>query len=348
MRIRFAPTFLAVGVACWLSACAESSVLPPAGPSPLPEEKIGRLTLACPADVRTQSFDGRPVTVAFELPMAVGGQAPVDVGCTPESGHAFGIGATEVSCSASDVLQQAASCTFRVGVLGPPKLAATRFLAFGDSMTAGVVSSPNGPGNLDPSRSYVTVLERGLQGSYVTQQISVLNAGAPGEEARHAVSRFESVLRTHRPEVVLLMEGANDLDAVGGGGADPGAQAIDSMVNRAQGAGLDVLLMTIPPQRFTAQASAVPGFNDRIRAIAARRGVVLVDIYNVLASGACPGSRMFPCIGADGLHPTADGYRLMAEELARVIVERYDVEITLASPGPSQGDSLVGAPAERQ
>ena len=318
-------------------------MLPPAGPSPLPEEKIGRLALACPAGVRTQSFDGRPVTVTFELPAVIGGQAPVDVGCTPEPGHAFGIGATEVSCSASDVLQQAASCTFRVAVLGPPKLAATRFLAFGDSLTAGVVSPPNGPGNLDPSRSYVRLLERDLRGKYVTQEISVLNAGAPGEQARHAVSRFQSVLRTNRPEVVLLMEGTNDLDVVGGGGADRAAQAIDSMVDRAQGAGLDVLLMTIPPQRFTAQASLIPGFNDRIRAIAARRGVVLVDIYNVLANGGCPGDRTVPCIGADGVHPTADGYRLMAEELARVIADRYDVEISLASPSQSQGASPVGA-----
>lgn len=332
-------------------------MLPPAGPSPLPEEKVGRLALPCPADVQTQSFEGQPVTVAFELPMAAGGQAPVVVGCAPESGHAFGIGVTEVACSASDVLQQAASCAFQVAVLGPPMLAATRFLAFGDSLTAGVVSPPDGRGQLDASRSYVTLLERDLRTKYVTQEIAVLNAGAPGEEARHAVSRFQSVLRTHRPEVVLLMEGTNDLDVVGGGGADLAAQAIDSMVNRAQGAGLDVLLMTIPPQRYTGAASLVPGFNDRIRAVAAGRGVALVDVYNVLASGACPGARTFPCIGADGLHPTADGYRLMADELARVIVDRYDVEIPLALPSRSQGASPVGTyigaealalPGERQ
>ena len=318
-------------------------MLPPAAPSPLPEEKIGRLALACPADLQTQSFDGRPVSVGFELPMVVGGQAPVVAECTPESGHFFGIGVTEVSCSASDVLQQAASCAFKVAVLGPPKLAATRFLAFGDSLTAGVLSPPDGRASLDPSRSYVTLLERDLQAKYVTQELRVLNAGAPGEQARHAVSRFASVLRSEQPEAVLLMEGTNDLDVVGGGGADLAAQAIDSMVNRAQGAGLDVLLMTIPPQRFTSQASLVPGLNDRIRAIAERRGVVLVDVFGVLSSGACPGARAIPCIGADGLHPTADGYRLMAEEIARVIVERYDVEILPESPSQSQGTSTVGA-----
>lgn len=317
-------------------------MLPPAGPSPLPEEKIGRLALACPSDMQTQSFDGRPVTVGFRLPTVVGGQAPVDVVCTPESGHAFGIGVTRVSCSASDVLRQAASCAFTVAVLRPPQLAATRFLAFGDSLTAGVVSPADGRASLDQSRSYVTLLQRELQSKYVTQEVTVINAGAPGEEARHAVSRFASVLRSQRPEVVLLMEGTNDLDVLGGGGAALAVQAIDSMVNRTRAAGLDVLLMTIPPQRFTAQANLVPGFNDRIRAIADRPGVVLVDVYNVLADGDCPGARTFPCIGADGLHPTADGYRLMAEELARVIVDRYDVEILPESSSQSSGSSPVG------
>ena len=332
-------------------------MLPPAGPSPLPEEKIGRLGLTCPADVQAQSLNGQPVALNFELPLAVGGQAPVVVGCTPESGHAFPVGVNEVSCSASDALQQAASCAFQVAVLDPPQLAATRFLAFGDSLTAGVVSPPDGRGTLDPSRSYVTLLERDLQAKYETQSVSVLNAGAPGEEARHALSRFESVLRSHLPEVVLLMEGTNDLDVVGGGGAELAARAVDSMVNRARGAGLDVLLMTIPPQRFNASASLVAGFNDRIRAIAQRRGVELVDIYNVLANGLCPGARTFPCIGADGLHPTADGYQLMADELARVIVDRYDVEIPPPSasrafgvlpPGAHPGTEALASSGERQ
>ena len=139
--------------------------------------------------------------------MATGGQAPLAMACTPEPGDAFDIGVTQVTCSASDALQQSASCAFDVTVLGPPKLRATHFLAFGDSLTAGVVSSPASGGRLDPASGYVSLLQRDLQARYVTQSVEVLNAGAPGEEARHAVSRFGAVLRAHRPEVVLLMEG---------------------------------------------------------------------------------------------------------------------------------------------
>ena len=329
--------------AVWLSACSESSVLPPVAPSAPPEEKVGRLAIACPADVRTQSFDGRPVAVDFKSPVTTGGQAPITAGCTPEPGHAFDVGVVKVTCDAADVLRQAANCAFQVTVLGPPKLSATRLLAFGDSLTAGIVSSPDGGRRLDPASSYVSLLQRDLQERYVTQSISIFNAGLSGEEARYARPRFSALLTTLRPEVVLLMEGTNDLEVVGGGGAVFAALAIDSMVLRAQATGLDVLLMTVPPQRGTVSASLVPGFNDRIRAIATRRRVVLVDVFKLLMSGSCPGVRPIPCIGADGLHPTDDGYRLIAEELARVIVERYDVKILPAPAGRSNGASPAGA-----
>ena len=333
--------------ACWLSACAESSVLPPASPSALPEEKIGVLGLACPADVQTQSFDGEPVAVSFESPVTSGGQAPVVVVCAPASGHGFGVGTAEVSCSASDALQQQAGCAFQVTVLGPPRLAATRFVAFGDSLTAGWVSSASGV-RPEPTSSYPHLLERDLQSRYVTQTIRVINAGAPGEEVGDAMARFRSVVGSQRPEVVLLMEGTNDLDVVAGGGAAAAVDALGGMVRYAQDAGADVFLMTIPPQLHTGAADLVTSFNAMVRSIAVRRRAVLVDVHDLLLRGACSGDRTTPCIGPDGLHPTAEGYRLIAEELSRVILDRYDVEILPAVAGrtnaASPADTGVRAP----
>lgn len=313
-------------------------MLPPGAPTPLPEEKIGRLALACPAPVQTQSFDGRPVPIGFELALATGGQAPVSVGCTPEPGHRFGIGTTEVSCSASDALQQAASCAFRVTVLAPPRLSATRFLAFGDSLTAGWVSSPTSQARPEATSAYPYLLERDLQSRYVTQTIRVINAGAPGEDARDAVGRFRSVIGSQRPEVIMLMQGTNDLNPITGGGVDVAARALESMVVHGQNGGADVLLMTIPPSLRPGVDERVSPLNRAIKAIAARRRAVLVDAHDVVLNGSCPGGGTIPCIGADGLHPTAAGYRLMAEEVARIVVERYDVEIL-----PADGNQAAAA-----
>ncbi len=333
-----------VTVLLWLSACAESSVLPPMTPSPLPADKIGRLALTCPVASLTQSFDGGPAPVHFAAPVASGGQPPVTAECSLHSGSAFGIGTTEVTCGASDALQQTASCVFGVTVLGPPKLAVTRFLAFGDSITVGVVSPSNGASRLDRFNSFPARLQRRLASRYRTQDIGVVNVGAPGEEASHAESRFNRELRTKRPEVVLLMQGTNDLNPFSGAGAGSAAAALDRMVRAVRAAGLDILLMTIPPQRDTASAALVAGLNGRIRSIAARHGAVLVDIHHLLLTGSCSGLQPIPCIGRDRLHPTAQGYQLIAEELERVLVARYDVEV-LPTAGPQVGGSHRAVPS---
>lgn len=313
--------------AVWLSACAESSVPPPATPSPLPVDKIGRLGITCPADTQMQSFNGRPVTVHFEAPVVSGGQQPVTVGCSPYSGSAFDIGPTEVTCGASDALQQMASCAFSVTILPPPKLAVTRFLAFGDSITEGAVSPVNGRTSLIRTSAYPFLLQRRLASRYVTQDIRVVNAGKGGEHVTFAFGRFNAELMKHRPEVLLLMAGTNDLDLTYGSGPSRAAASLERMVDTASAAGIDPYIMTIAPQRRAEYAPLVSSINNRIRSIAARRDVVLVDVHNLLLTGQCDGIQPIPCIGSDGTHPTAQGYRLIAEELERILVAKYDVEI---------------------
>ena len=342
MSSRSVRSFVPVVAACWLSGCAETSTAPPASPTPLPTERIGVLALACPAGVQTQSLDGQAATVDYELPHATGGQDPVTVNCSPEPGHSFEVGRTEVSCSASDRLQQAASCTFLVTVHGPPKLSATRFVAFGDGLTAGWVSSPAGDTGPDPASAYPQLLQRDLQSRYVTQTIQVVNAGAPGEQARNAISRFRSVIGSRRPKVVLLMEGTNDLDR----GAEVAADALEAMVRHAQQTGAEVLLMTVPPQVDRDAAGRVGALNGLIESIAVRTGAVLVDVHDVLLNGPCSGGRTTPCIGGDGLHPTAEGYRLIVDELTRIIVDRYDVDVSAEGAGRESAGASAGPGVE--
>lgn len=53
----------------------------------------------------------------------------------------FNAGATRVVCTATDSKNITASCSFNVMVTIPPKIGATAFVAFGDSITAGEVRS---------------------------------------------------------------------------------------------------------------------------------------------------------------------------------------------------------------
>ena len=152
----------------------------------------------------------------------------------------FPIGSTEVTCTATDSLSRTGTCSFAVNISKLPTLSRTRFLAFGDSITAGEVTVPvgsltSGAGRITrqivvPSASYPTVLLNTLRGRYAAQasSIEVFNYGLGGEKVATARNRFFSALSATRPEVVLLNEGANDIPLGEDGAASGAANEIRS------------------------------------------------------------------------------------------------------------------------
>ena len=122
------------------------------------------------------------MTVSYTTPQATGGQPPVTVTCAPASGTAFSVGSTTVTCEAEDRANRQASCSFFVSVVRP-RLVATRFLAFGDSLTLGVIRTS--PTLLLESRpdSYPFKLGQLLTARYQTQTPESLNDGVGGEAA---------------------------------------------------------------------------------------------------------------------------------------------------------------------
>ena len=303
-----------------------------------------------------QSLDGEPVRVAYRPPDVTGGELPVSVRCSPQSGSRFPVGTTEVRCSAGDQLGQTARCTFAQVVLPPPMLGVTRILAFGDSLTAGVVSAPvpGAAGQLAPHAAYPRKLEQRLAQGYPVQQITVVNQGLPGEFAAAALPRLRAVLAVHRPEVVLLMEGTNDLGLSMATG-DAALYAIDSMLGAIQASGATPVLATIPPIRAiggrAVPAGRVRPYNGRLRSLAAARGVPLVDVHAVLGRGECSdgASPALSCIGGDDLHPTEQGYELIAGAFFDYLVGAHDLPVAGAASGWTQptsgstaGPSLTG------
>jgi lysophospholipase L1-like esterase len=272
-------------------------------------------TIVCPAPVAASSPTGQAVSVSYQAPVAAGGSPPVAVRCTPPSGSLFPVGSTQVACTATDARGASALCGFAVVVSAPPRLTATRFLSFGDSLTLGTTSVPSIRFLEEQPDSYPFKLHRLLAQRYTAQSPVVLNDGVGGEMAAspslHSPGgdvRLPQSVDTHRPEVVLLMEGTNDLQVPNPIDA---LEALEGMVRNARVRGARVFLATIPPQKpgFRTNAASmalIPGFNDQIRALATREGATLVDVFN--------GMRNRPdLIGADGLHPVPQGYDLMAQ-----------------------------------
>ena len=289
--------------------------------------------LTCPSDVQTQARQGQPPVVTFNAPVAQGGAAPVAVTCTPPSGSQFSVGSTRVTCTATDAERRAASCGFSVIVDAVPTLSEVSFLAFGDSMTGGGTWDPVSLTiKLDQTVSYPYKLRELLNARYIDQQVVVVNAGVGGERAEPAGRRrLPQVLDTERPDVLLLLHGANDLLCAANqscGGGNPFSaipiitRALDDMVTAAQSRGVQVLLATFPPQDGTRNrgggAPAVPDLNAAIAQLAGRKGAVLVDLFGGL------GGTPLPFISVDGLHPTPSGFEKMAEIWFDVIQREFE------------------------
>lgn len=270
--------------------------------------------------------------VDFENPSTTGGQGSVTVKCTPESGTTFPIGTTEVSCTATDTLNRSASCTFNVNVSKLATLSKTRFLAFGDSITAGEVTAPVSlsPGGgatklvVVPSASYPAVLQNTLRGRYASQAstIQVFNYGLGGEKVINARNRYFSALSATLPDALLLMEGANDIPLGEDGAASTAAQEISVWVAEAKARGIRVFLATPTPGKPGSrqiQPILLVDYSNRMRRIAEQQGVTLVDIYNLML----PDVNKY--IGIDGLHPNEAGYARIADLFFQAIQTAFEV-----------------------
>jgi len=255
-------------------------------------------------------------------------------------------------------VQHAASCSFRIAVVAPPKLSATKFLAFGDSITAGVIPTTCSLGAPPVSKctiplklpmtlterlfdirqlradlnvssaSYPLKLAALLASRYTAQPIVVVNEGEPGETAAEGATRLSQVLTMNAPEVLLLLEGINDIHERGNQAAHVGplVQALRTMTREARSRGIHVFVGTLLPEDpcgcrafdFVDGRDDIVTANDQIRAMAASEGAILVDLHPGFAGQTAT------LLSFDGLHPNEAGYAKMAEIFFDAIRQRLE------------------------
>jgi len=226
----------------------------------------------------------------------------------------------------------------------PPVLGATRFLAFGDSITCGVESivfdalidlqCPSGTWGY-PDRL------RAMLGSYApSQTFGMTKRGKPGEWALDGQNRLRSELNelmgpsvplAQRPQGLLLLEGINDMN--NGISATTAAASLAQMAQVGRLYNLTVLVATMPQTyvvvnpntmqvRQNSADKIVPFNNEVRRLLAGVQNVYLVDVYAAFGSNRA-------LIGDDGLHPTPAGYDVMAQQFHAAVVATFPVRGSL-------------------
>jgi lysophospholipase L1-like esterase len=299
----------------------------PSKPSPVDQFPNGP-KITCPeAPAPVTSPTGQATVVQYGTPTVSGGAPAVSVSCSPPAGSPFPIGTTAVTCTATDTRQRVDSCAFNVVVNQSPRLSATRFIAFGDSITWGedgrtsLVAPEGAAASITPRfrfptpQTYPGALLALLQARYLAQlgNLGVANAGMPGEFAADSTTRarFSGIVSSRLYEVVLLMEGSNDIGDRDARLIPPAIDSLRQMIRDAKSRGVKVFLATIPPivagrPRGLAW-SLVPEMNSNLRGLAGSEGVPLVDVE------AAFGPSFDQYLGFDGLHPNEAGYAKIAE-----------------------------------
>jgi len=173
----------------------------------------------------------------------------------------------------------------RVSPVGPGDV----IVAFGDSLTYGTGASE--------AESYPAVL-----GELIGRK--VVRAGVPGEVTSGGLARLEGVIEEHRPALVIVGLGGNDmlrkLDD---------AQIKDNLrkiIQIIQGRGISVVLFGVPKPALITSA---PAFYEE-----------LAKEFNIPYEGKIVTDVLYrPDQKSDTIHPNARGYRRMAEAFADLL-----------------------------
>jgi len=311
------PVTIAIALAALVGGCSKS---PAPVPSPPPVTHDAP-ALTCPGDATIEGVAGSQAAINFPAPTLAGGAPPVSVSCTPGSGTAFPLGPTNVVCTARDSVNRQAFCTFTV-TLAPLALPVEKFVSFGDSVTSGengITSARFRTFFVDAVNAYPLQLQTMLRDRYAAQpQISVINEGLGGERATESVSRLPSVLSRHRPQVLLILTGFNDLLGDGTSAAQPVVDALRTNVRAALSSGVRyVFVSTLPPSRPGKREippEAIVQANNLIRQFIPAEGAMLVDPYPAFLG------REQELLESDGLHLKPEGNRVIAQAFFDAIV----------------------------
>lgn len=171
----------------------------------------------------------------------------------------------------------------------------------GTSLTAGL--------GLDPAQAYPALIQQKLDSAGLP--FRVINAGESGSTSAGGLSRLDWLLQ--QPVRILVIElGAND--ALRGQNLQATRRNLQAIVDRARAAYPDIEIviagMQAPPnlgESYTRQ------FRDLFPELARRNRAALIP-FLLEGVAAVPGLNQ-----ADGIHPTAEGQRIIAENVWRVL-----------------------------
>ncbi len=167
-------------------------------------------------------------------------------------------------------------------------------LAFGDSLTAGYKSKAGGY----PSKLAALLIDK-------NKPAVLINKGISGEKTAEGLARFDSVLAATNADIVLIMEGSNDL--LKELPLETARDNLQAMINKAKAAEVIPVLANLPPSiRGNCEELIPEVWNPMIASLARDNNIPLVDHYSAILP-------FWRFTNSDGIHLNEKGYWVIAK-----------------------------------
>ena len=198
-----------------------------------------------------------------------------------------------------------------------------RIVCIGDSIT-GVYYHSGG------MRAYPEMLQIALQKLHSKAKVTVRNAGISGDTSKGGLGRLERDVLAHKPHLVTIMFGMNDLVSL------PVADFVTNMrqiIQRCRDAGAEVVLCTQnsivdSPQRPMVELA---DYSQAIRDLAKAESLGFADCFAAFEALRAKDAPEWNVLLSDAILPNMDGHKLFAETIAKTITGQ---EVSLRDEPP--------------
>jgi acyl-CoA thioesterase I len=179
-----------------------------------------------------------------------------------------------------------------------------RIIALGDSLTHGWMVR----------KGFLAFLSEMLKKKYPASRVEIINRGIPGDTADGGLYRLRQDVLDHDPDLVLIQFGLNDaFTGVHPGRFEAAVQAmVDGIKNDTEA---EILIITSVPVVYERIDEIADEFYGRLEAVAGREHLPVARVHRYWMKLVDAGLEFRSLVQSDQVHPTVEGYRLMAEAI---------------------------------
>jgi len=198
---------------------------------------------------------------------------------------------------------------------------ANTYVAFGDSITYGIMRMVDLEGEVHPELAYPERMREALATFY--GQAFPLNLGVPGDSTYDGALRVDSDLAGLNALYFVLMLGTNDCIS-GRFSVDSSIENLAYIIDAAAERGMRVIVSNIPPRRdrFGDRPfvlNNIAAFNLATAGLAAEKGIGFIDTHGTFMATSPPDGWKVLLEDIGGNHPSPAGHIIIAGLFAGVL-----------------------------